>query len=341
MNEAPDPPDDDSPKPDGPTKEISQPETPLPKQARNKAKILIIAVIALAVGIAIAVGIWFAKNGDKQEPKIVSSADVTITIPGGKEIPETDCEQAKEKVGPDIFGDKCYEAEFAIGGERITYVVIAQSEEDYKQREAACEIDCGSDFGGPSRVDFVIRANGDVENVPDGGLLSAEMSVGNATGCEGLLFYDLDDTGEKLIKKDGRIGVGYHIKDTRFTDQFGNGCIIDTEFSTFVTEPDTVFDSLRVRYDLRSPASCDKAVGLSVQACYENQAVLRNDIDLCDKADFGPGKNGKVGCISGVAERSRDSSYCGRIADESLKSNCERNVAELIEEFQNTSVVYD
>lgn len=322
--------------------------SPQPIRQNNTRRRVRIAGIVVIAGVLLAGGLFFSMRYQTNSISSPSSAKIkqseeTVKV-AGLTLPKTDCAKVKTKINKQTFGDLCYEASTIVQGEKIQYIVVKQSQASYDDAEAKCTLDCGSYAGGLSRNDYVIRANGSVEDVAPDLSDAINLYLDPLTGCS-MTLDDLkdikDDAPEvKLSIKDGRIGFQNSIINSKYTDYYGNNCFITATWNSYGTVPEIIFASIKIHYDIKSPESCETIKELSITSCYAAQAALRSDISFCSKADEGVGLGNNQRCVIGVATRQRNANLCNQISNEYFRTGCESNVASTIEDFSGKLEIY-
>jgi hypothetical protein len=280
---------------------------------------LIIVVVGLIVGAGL-----YIYHHSKSSSSISSSSATPSAIENAR-IPQISCTTAKTLIKQAIDGDECYEARFNVGSEPIKYVITKQSANYQQQQNSKCTLDCGGSIP-ITRSDYIVRANGRVQfSLPDW-TQPAETDIDELTGCGNGVFNNIkEQDGQKtFVQNNGDIGTQVKAQGLTFTDDHGDKCIVSFNLIQDMTNnltPTTglSISQLKVHYELKATASCRNQSGSQsiMYQCYTDQAVMRNDISLCnmtvDPSDLG---DGNIACISALAQRNGDPNMCNKIVTE-------------------------
>jgi hypothetical protein len=246
-----------------------------------------------------------------------SAGSVTIA---NEKIPSASCATAQELVKQSIDGDECYVAKFNVGTEPIQYVVIKQSEA-YQQKQASqCQLDCGGSIP-ITRSDYIVRANGKVQFTLSDWTEPAEPDIDELTGCgDGNFSILTSRSGQaRFVQDEGDIGLYVAAQNVGFPDQFGDNCTVSFKFTQDITNnqsPTTGLDitDLKVHYILKPASNCQQQSGSKLYECYQDQAVMRNNLSMCGMTvDPSDANDGDISCITDIAERRQDPSVCTMI----------------------------
>jgi hypothetical protein len=313
--------------------------------------LLIIVVIGLMLSTA-----WYV---DHQASKVSSSvSDTSSATVVNKKIPLVNCTVAKNLIKQDLDGDECYAAKFKVGTESIRYVVIKQSEA-YQQKQASqCTLDCGGSIP-ITRSDYIVRADGRIQFTLPDWAQPAEPDIDELTGCgDGEFSILKDQSGQaSFVQDSGDIGLYVTAQGVKFPDQFGDNCTVAFRLTQDITSDKSAttgldIAQLKVHYDLRSVSSCQQQSGPKIYECYQDQAVMRNDLSMCSMTvDPSNPNDGDESCITAIAERRQDSSICTMIQTNSNSSvsqsvhdsdvqNCETTSEQLKNVLTQKLIVY-
>jgi hypothetical protein len=317
-------------------------ETSKPKRIR-----LFISIIAFAAIVLIACAAWYIHH------RSVSAKDsaAAITIANEKISPAS-CTTAHSLIKQPLDGDECYIAKFKVGSETIHYVIVKQSAA-YQQKQASqCSLDCGGSIP-ITRSDYIVRASGRVQFALSDWTESAEPDIDWLTGCGDGEYDTLNSRSGQaaFVQDNGDIGLYVIAKDVNFSDQYGDKCIVSFNLTQDMTNDLTAstglnINQLKVHYELQPISSCQQQSGSRVYECYQDQAVMRNNLSMCsmtvDPTVLGYGDSS---CIADLAYRRQDPSLCTMIqtsgdATPSVDiKNCQTQSEQLIDVLKQKLIV--
>ncbi len=285
--------------------------------------IIVVLVLIIAAG-------WFVIKNHSSTADKAQGTSKSITVLGEK-LSRTNCDMVKSLVREDLSGDICYTGKFSVNGEAITYISVGQSESFRANLDKTCTLDCGGSIPLPSH-DNIVRANGSVEYASNDWASQAEPSIDYLTGCGTGKFFQLDsfkDQG-KLVKNNGKIAVAVSLKDANISDDYGNRCSINAKLISYTANAGQLIQQLDVHYQLSDINSCEQQS--KPEDCYAAQAVMRNDLQLCDKAvDRQYPQSGADYCIESLAKRRLDVNLCSQLKESA--DICRKDTLELRDVF--------
>jgi hypothetical protein len=249
-----------------------------------------------------------------------SSATASITV-ANKKIPRASCTSAQGLIGKQsLGGDECYIAKFNVGPETIHYVAIKQSAA-YQQKQASqCQLDCGGSIP-ITHSDYIVRANGQVQFALPDWTQPAEPDIDELTGCGDGSYNILNSQSGQasFVQDDGDIGLYVTAQAVSFPDQFGDNCTVAFKLTQDITGGQSAtaglnIAQLKVHYNPNSVSSCQQQTGSKLYECYQDQAVMRNDLSMCSQTvDPTDPNDGDTSCITDIAERRQDPTVCTMI----------------------------
>jgi hypothetical protein len=307
-----------------PSVPVPSPSTPTPEPSGVRKIGHIIAgtrvrkaVLGIIVILLIAGGTWYISHRASTK---AGNNTASITIANEK-IPPASCATAQSLIGKQsIDGDECYIAKFNVGSEPIHYVIIKQSAA-YQQKQASqCQLDCGGSIP-TTRSDYIVRADGKVQFTLPDWTQPAEPDIDELTGCgDGNFGILKTQSGQaSFVQDNGDIGLYVTAQNVSFSDQFGDNCSVAFKLTQDITNDLSAttglsIAQLKVHYSLNPVSSCQQQSGSKMYECYQDQAIMRNDLSMCSMTvDPSDPNDGDTSCITDIAERRQDPSVCTMI----------------------------
>ncbi len=279
---------------------------------------LLVVVVISFVGLA---GWYVHSQQNSNDPSEATSSSERIL---SHTILRTDCAIVLPKLQkhkPIIIsggsGDVCYASPIQAGDEKIEYLILTQSSEFQKkvkkETDATCTLDCGGIIP-INRQDFIVRANGKIETANHEWAGTVSIATKYLTGCPLGSLEKYENQGEFIIKDD-RVGIHFAAKNINYSAEYDSACSVDIDAVNFTSadEPSLLFSSLAVRYNLADANVCSQQDDVVDQdQCYNEQAGMRGDLSICNKALELEQTRGTASddCFRAVALRKLDESIC-------------------------------
>lgn len=338
------------------------------KSHKKSIAITILLLVALLIAFVI-VGRIYNQSGSNNISKLSSLKK----IEGGYElqffgntIPQVSCSGVSSLAkDEDLLRSSenryvCFGGDLSVEGEVIKYAKIQLSPEFEKEWEESCSVDCGfspTDYPEEQNNvgEFIVRANGKIENYKGFGGGGLDSLLNDITGCGTGSHFGITDKlkdGTLVIDSD-KIGSLSAFSNLEVKDSFGNLCTIDLSLVSYLTTtgPWELTSSVRITNvalvsKFNDASSCKNETAPSaVRSCYIAHAALRGDLSLCDSLTSPTPKlspnSGFDDCVTAVAKRKKDPEICDKIRyyREQFVTTCKNDTNKLRAAFDGEVVV--
>lgn len=320
-------------------------------------KLLVIAVFLLLAFSAVAGIIWFLssiKNGS--EPHFFGNTILRVSCSDVVKLAKNEdlFKSSKSKY-------RCFAGNLTVGDEKVKYVNIQLTPEFEKEQQQKCSLDCGfSPAAYPEESEnvgeFIVRANGKIENYTGYGGGGLDSLLSDLTGCGTGSDFGINDklNGGTLVLDNHKISLLSDFSNLKVKDSFGNVCSVDLKLISYLTTTSDQWEltssvkikSLAVDYTLNDISSCkNESAPSATQSCFTTQAALRNNLSVCENlASPTPNPSLNPGfddCVIAVAKRKKDPRICDQIRyyREELITICQTDTKKLKTAFRGEIVI--